>query len=56
MRLAEALDMTMHLWLLMPRKRWGSVERDWMDFANRVKDEGLWKRMRVIALEDFSSD
>jgi hypothetical protein len=55
-RMAEALDLAMHLWLLIPRMRWSSAERDWMDFADRVKDEGLWKRMRVIALEDLGPD
>jgi hypothetical protein len=53
-RMAEVMGLVPHLWLLLPRNRWGSAEKAWVDFSNRVKDEDMWKRLRVIALEDLS--
>ncbi|HEY45997.1 MAG TPA: hypothetical protein G4O14_04335 [Anaerolineae bacterium] len=41
-----------HLWLIIPGGRWRSFERDWLDFSDRVIDDELWRRLRVIAWED----
>ena len=47
--LAGALDLNFHLWLMVARSRWGSLERDWVDFVDRVRDDALWRKMRVLA-------
>jgi hypothetical protein len=41
-----------HLWAVVPRRRWAALQREWDDFARRVRDEALWKRLRVLAWED----
>jgi hypothetical protein len=46
------LQLQYHLWLIIPKGRWRSFERDWLDFSNRLKDDELWRRLRVIAWED----
>jgi len=51
--LAKELNRRLHLWLVLPRARWGALERDWVDFAERITDNRLWKRLRVVAWEDF---
>jgi hypothetical protein len=50
--LAGRLERTLHLWLIIPRARWKSLESDWLDFVDRVRDDMLWRRMRVLAWED----
>jgi len=42
-----------HVCLLVPRRGWPSLRSEWQDFAERVKDEDLWRRLRVIAWEDL---
>jgi hypothetical protein len=42
-----------HLWLTVPRARWMGMQLEWQDFADRVLDEGMWRRLRVIAWEDL---
>ncbi len=51
--LAKRLKRRLHLWLIVPRKRWGALERDWIDFSERIKDDRLWRRLRVLAWEDI---
>jgi len=51
--LAERLDRRLHLWLILPRTRWGAIERHWIDFSERITDDQLWRRLRVIAWEDI---
>jgi len=51
--LASRLERTFHMWLIVPRERWSSFEPNWMDFTQRVRDDGLWRRMRVLAWEDI---
>lgn len=53
--LARALNRRLHLWLLLPRGRWEALERDWIDFSERITDDQLWKRLRVLAWEDILS-
>ena len=51
--LAEHLERILHLWLIIPRSRWRSFETDWLDFIDRVRDDKLWRRMRVLTWEDI---
>lgn len=50
-RLADRLDRQLHLWLLVPADRWITLERDWVDFSDRIEDDAMWGRMRVLAWE-----
>jgi len=50
--LSGKLERELHLWMLVPGKRWSSFERRWQDFAERIRDDELWRRMRVLAWED----
>jgi hypothetical protein len=43
---------TLHMWMIVPRRRWGSMQRIWVDFCDRLLDDALWRRMRVLAWED----
>jgi hypothetical protein len=51
--LARSLALRLHLWVLVPRERWPSLERRWNDFADRVRDPDLWRRSRVLAWDDL---
>jgi hypothetical protein len=53
--LAAQLERRLHLWLIIPRSRWGAINRDWIDFSERITDDQLWKRLRVLAWEDIIS-
>jgi hypothetical protein len=53
--LAKDLDRRLHLWLILPRSRWGALRRDWIDFSERIGDDSLWRRLRVLAWEDVIS-
>lgn len=53
-RLAQSLGRELHLWIILPRKRWRGLEREWLEFADRVADAGLWRRLRVLAWEDVA--
>ena len=55
MSLAKELELTPHLWLILPRNRWRIFEKTWLDFTERVRDEHLWRRLRVLAWEDVQS-
>lgn len=50
-RLAERLNRTLHLWLLLPKRRWPAIQPTWLDFADRVKPAETWRRMRVVSWE-----
>ncbi len=41
------------LWMLVSKVKWRSLERTWLDFTGRIREEELWRRMRVIAWEDL---
>ena len=53
--LAERLGLTMHLWLVTPSEAWPHLERGWLDFAGRVRDEVLWRRLRVLPWEEIQA-
>lgn len=47
----EGLDF--HLWAIVPRSGWRRLERTWLDFADRVREQAQWRRLRVLAWEDL---
>jgi hypothetical protein len=49
--LAERLGLRLHIWVFIPGSRWRALERDWLDFTQRVRAERLWRRLRVISWE-----
>jgi hypothetical protein len=51
--LARRHALRLHVWVLLPRERWPAIERTWLDFAERVREPDLWKRLRVLAWEDL---
>ena len=51
--LARKKGLTPHFALLIPRRRWPALEAGWLDFAERVRDEAQWRRLRVLAWEDL---
>ncbi len=52
-RLAMLKNLVPHLALLIPRRRWPALRAGWQDFAERVREEEQWKRLRVVAWEDL---
>lgn len=56
--LAEAmgthLGLRPHLWLIVPARRWQALEKDWLDFVDSIKDDQLWRRLRVISWEGLA--
>jgi hypothetical protein len=52
-QLGRAEGLIPHLCLLVPRRRWPAMRGQWQDFAERVRDDGTWGRLRVVAWEDL---
>jgi Holliday junction resolvase-like predicted endonuclease len=52
--LSAPLGLQLHLWLLLPQARWPALERTWLNFAGRVRDPDLWRRLRVLAWDDVA--
>jgi hypothetical protein len=50
--LAMRTQKRLHFWMILPRKRWRALQRTWVDFCDRLHDDALWRRMRVLAWED----
>lgn len=50
--LARRTQKRLHVWMILPRKRWGTLQRTWTDFCDRLRDDAIWRRMRVLAWED----
>lgn len=50
--LAGRLKLRLHVWLILPRAGWKTAQAGWMDFVERIHDDDLWRRMRVLAWED----
>jgi hypothetical protein len=46
--LASRLGLSLHMWMMVPMRSWPSVERNWLDFVGRVRDESVWRRLRVL--------
>ena len=53
--LAGQLGLDPGLWMVIPQASWTKLEPVWLDFADRVRDEDLWRRLRVLAWEDLLS-
>jgi hypothetical protein len=51
--LAEELKLDLYLWLIAARGYWKTLEKTWLDFVDQVRDDALWRKMRVIAWEDI---
>ena len=51
--LARAQGLVPHLALLIPQRRWAALRSGWQDFAERVREDAPWRRMRVVAWEDL---
>ncbi|OGO19483.1 MAG: hypothetical protein A2Z14_12230 [Chloroflexi bacterium RBG_16_48_8] len=51
--LAKEYQLDFSLWLLIAKTKWRSIERTWLDFTGRIRQDDLWRRMRVIAWEDI---
>jgi len=51
LNLGRRLGLTPHLWLITPASRWRQYEPAWLDFADRVRDPEMWRRLRVLAWE-----
>ncbi len=51
-QLAKRHERGFGMWLIVPKARWPSLEPEWLDFAERVRPDELWRRLRVIAWED----
>jgi len=49
MRLAAQHERIFSLWAFVSKEGWRSLELDWLDFAGRVLDSNIWRRMRVIS-------
>jgi hypothetical protein len=49
--LAERLGLLPHMWLITPASRWRRLETAWLDFAERVRDPEMWRRLRVLSWE-----
>jgi hypothetical protein len=53
--LARRMERQFTLWSFLPEKRWRSVEATWIDFSERVLDDQLWRRMRVLSWEQIQT-
>lgn len=51
--LAAELSLDFHLWLIAPRGYWKGLEKTWLDFVDQIRDDEIWRQMRVIAWEDI---
>jgi hypothetical protein len=53
--LAAKTDKLLHVWMIVPKSRWSALQRKWQDFCDRLHDDALWRRLRVLAWEDVRS-
>jgi hypothetical protein len=51
--LAARLGLSLHMWLISPIRSWPSLELDWLDFADRVKEEDIWRKLRVLPWKEI---
>ncbi len=51
--LAENQGLRLGIWLILPRRRWSSIRRTWLDFKDRVCSDEVWRGLRVLAWEDI---
>ncbi|MGD2254092.1 MAG: hypothetical protein PVF70_14375 [Anaerolineales bacterium] len=52
--LAAEHGLDLHLWMITPRSRWASLQKSWLDFAERVREDSVWRRMRVLSWETIA--
>lgn len=53
--LAKIYEKDFSTWMFVTKKRWRSTERTWLDFVGRIRDDMLWRRMRIVAWEDLQT-
>jgi len=53
--LAWKLRRDFALWIFLPQKRWRAIEKSWLDFADRVVDDRMWRWMRAISWEQIQT-
>lgn len=53
--LSRRMGLNLSLWLIVPRPHWHTLERTWLDFTERVREDESWRRMRVLAWEDVAA-
>ncbi len=51
--LAAKKGLALHLWLVIPQYQWRRHKGAWLDFTDRLQDEGLWRRCRVLGWEEL---
>jgi hypothetical protein len=51
--LADRLGLSLHMWLVTPMRSWPGLERGWLDFAGRVREESTWRQLRVLPWKDI---
>ena len=49
--LATRMEKRLHFWMIAPNSRWGALRPTWQDFCDRLVDDSLWRRLRVLAWE-----
>jgi hypothetical protein len=52
--LAARLGRTFHLWGVVPQNEWKRLRPDWEDFVERLRDERVWRRARVLSWEEVA--
>ena len=54
-RLARQHERIFSMWAIVAEKSWRSLELDWLDFTDRVRDTNVWRRMRVVTWEHLNT-
>jgi hypothetical protein len=54
-QLAHYHQRTFSMWLIVSKTGWRSLELDWLDFTDRVRDSEVWRRLRVITWEQLNA-
>jgi hypothetical protein len=54
-KLAEEHDRIFSLWTFVSRRGWRSLELDWLDFTDRLRDSTVWRRARVVSWAELNT-
>ena len=55
-RIAELSARNLALMAVVPQRGWSRVERHWIDFMERVRDDGVWRRSVVLSWETLRGE
>lgn len=47
--LAGRLDLNPQIWMVVSRKHWPSIERDWLAFTELIRADRIWRTARVLS-------